>query len=251
MTPFLPVIGNDTEKIQRMEAGESTPLLVTTPPATVMTSGTTTTTSATGGEGSSRIMSEMPEVCRRELIVTTGAGIGFICNAISMVLSTHPIIMVTSILGLLVTPFAAFQQKKITQARALAQTNQVLAEQVQRLNQETNRLQAQEKQLASSVVWYVLRNGRRQRHWKSHSVFYECMIVSRCVCLYSMRTGHFFVVEKYRVVVYLSRRSTAKSISLSFYLNHSFALLLPVPVYRDSNGVWRKFKPWEECQWRN
>jgi hypothetical protein len=123
----------DDEVFRRLEAGEGTPLIHQT-------------------ESSEALPALPPDASLKEKAVTVGAGIGVVSNALSLFLSAHPVAMCSSILGLVLSPVAAFQQRKITQARALEKTNKVMKEQVEKLQHENSRLQDQEKQIGTSVL---------------------------------------------------------------------------------------------------
>jgi len=64
----------------------------------------------------------------------------------------HPIIFVTGVLGLVLSPYAAFQQRKITQVEALKETNEAMEEEVTKLTAENNRLEAQVQKMEETVA---------------------------------------------------------------------------------------------------
>jgi len=64
----------------------------------------------------------------------------------------HPIVLVSGILGLLVSPYAAFQQRKLTQLEALHQTNAALEEEVEGLENENMRYKKAVQELEESVL---------------------------------------------------------------------------------------------------
>ena len=64
----------------------------------------------------------------------------------------NPFVWVSGFLGLIIAPMAAFQQHKLTQVEALAQTNERLSSEVDQLSAENGRLQASVQQMEESVL---------------------------------------------------------------------------------------------------
>jgi hypothetical protein len=69
--------------------------------------------------------------------------------------AAHPTVWISSILGLIIAPTAAFQQYKLTQVEALQQTNVVFERETQKLSQENAKLQQTVQQMEESVLKYV------------------------------------------------------------------------------------------------
>jgi len=65
--------------------------------------------------------------------------------------ASHPSVLISGVLGLVLAPYAAFQQRKITQVEALKETNEVMHEEMAHLAAENNRLQTQVQQIEKSV----------------------------------------------------------------------------------------------------
>lgn len=65
--------------------------------------------------------------------------------------SVHPVVWVSSILGLIVSPLAAMQQHKLTQVEALSQTNERLEAEVSQLVVQNTRLSTTLQQSEESV----------------------------------------------------------------------------------------------------
>ena len=59
--------------------------------------------------------------------------------------------VISGVLGLVLAPYAAFQQRKITEIESLKETNEVMQEEVAHLTAENGRLQAQVQQIEKSV----------------------------------------------------------------------------------------------------
>jgi len=64
----------------------------------------------------------------------------------------HPSVLISSALGLVLSPYAAFQQRKITQTQALKETNEVLEAEVAHWTAENARLQASVQNMQQSVA---------------------------------------------------------------------------------------------------
>ena len=64
----------------------------------------------------------------------------------------NPLVWVSGLLGVIIAPTAAFQQHKLTQVEALAQTNERLSSEVDQLTAENGRLQASVQQMEESVL---------------------------------------------------------------------------------------------------
>lgn len=65
--------------------------------------------------------------------------------------ASHPSVVISGVLGLVLAPYAAFQQRKITEIESLKETNEVMQEEVAHLTAENGRLQAQVQQIEKSV----------------------------------------------------------------------------------------------------
>ena len=69
--------------------------------------------------------------------------------------SGGPTVWISSLLGLIVAPTAAFQQYKLTQVEALQQTNAVFEVETDKLSRENQKLQQTVQQMEESVLKYV------------------------------------------------------------------------------------------------
>jgi len=116
------------DTLSRLEAGEGTPLVT------------------------EDLLPPLPETSWKEQAVTGFAGAGFLANVLALLFSPHLFVMISSSLGLLVLPYTAFQQRKITQTAALKVTNEALQGEVAILQRENDRLQEKEQELGSSVL---------------------------------------------------------------------------------------------------
>ena len=64
----------------------------------------------------------------------------------------NPLVWVSGLFGIIIAPTAAFQQHKLTQVEALAQTNERLSSEVDQLTAENGRLTASVQQMEESVL---------------------------------------------------------------------------------------------------
>ena len=65
-------------------------------------------------------------------------------------ISINPIIYVTAILGITLPPYSAFQEKKITDRRAMRQTNESMTREMENLQYNNDRLKAENEKLEGS-----------------------------------------------------------------------------------------------------
>jgi sensor histidine kinase YesM len=67
----------------------------------------------------------------------------------------YPSVYVSSILGIILAPYAVIQQNKLTQVEALDQTNDRLEKEVAQLDLENQRLRKQVQEIEETVLRYV------------------------------------------------------------------------------------------------
>lgn len=108
------------------------------------------------GEGTPLVQEPLPRLPRnstfKDKVVTALAALGFTANLLSTMLSPQPSVFLSAVLGMLLSPYAIFQMRKLSQVRALKETNTRMQEEVGRYQYENMRLQHQEEELAASVV---------------------------------------------------------------------------------------------------
>jgi len=78
-----------------------------------------------------------------------------VSSLLSLVLETsvvHPSVLISGALGLVLSPYAAFQQRKITQTQALKETNEVMEAEVAHLTAENVRLETSVQKVQQSVA---------------------------------------------------------------------------------------------------
>jgi len=115
-----------------MEVGERTPLV-------------------NGVGGDDEVLKDLPESTKKERAVAGLAVVSFVASVASIVFIANPITYISGILGAVMSPYAAIQQRKITDVDALSETNQRLKEEVDQLKGENDKLEAQVSTLSTSV----------------------------------------------------------------------------------------------------
>eukprot|EP00934_Nitzschia_sp_Nitz4_P003487 Nitzschia sp. Nitz4//NODE_444_length_18484_cov_71.934560//8151//9143//NITZ4_additional_000058-RA//1//CDS//3329531899//3477//frame0 len=94
---------------------------------------------------------DLKEYNRRETLVAGFGAVSFVTSAMGMLLNPNIFVYISGTLGLATAPYVAIQQRKITDVKALAVTNQRVEEEVEQLKGENVKLQAQVAQLTESV----------------------------------------------------------------------------------------------------
>mmetsp|Transcript_856 Transcript_856/g.1138 ORF Transcript_856/g.1138 Transcript_856/m.1138 type:complete len:268 (-) Transcript_856:117-920(-) len=89
----------------------------------------------------------------KEKTVSGVAAVNFVMSALTLIFhaATNPVVWLSGILGLLISPLAAMQQHKLTQVEALAQTNERLQSEVDDLGHQNSRLSNNLQQTEESV----------------------------------------------------------------------------------------------------
>ena len=91
-----------------MEAGERTPLVV----------------NDRGENDNDEVLKDLPESTKKEKAVAGLAVVSFVASVASIVFVSNPITYISGILGAIMSPYAAIQQRKITDVDALSETNE-------------------------------------------------------------------------------------------------------------------------------
>ncbi len=68
-------------------------------------------------------LKDLPESTRKEQLVAGLAIVSFAASIASIIISSNPLVYISGIIGACLSPYAAVQQRKITDVDALAQTN--------------------------------------------------------------------------------------------------------------------------------
>jgi len=78
--------------------------------------------------------------------VTVGVSIA------AMVIAYNPLVIIASVFGLLVPPFTALQEQKMTDIKAMEETNEAMERELANLKHENDRLAGENKELETSIV---------------------------------------------------------------------------------------------------
>ena len=98
--------------------------------ATAAAATTTTTVDMEVGErtplvnGDDEVLKDLPESTKKEKAVAGLAVVSFVASVASIVFISNPVTYISGILGAIMSPYAAIQQRKITDVDALSETNQ-------------------------------------------------------------------------------------------------------------------------------
>lgn len=91
-------------QVPDLEIGEKTPLV--------------------GGYDDEAPLQDLPESTKKEKAVAGLAAVSFAASLASIIFTANPIVYVSGILGATLSPYAAIQQRKITDVDALSETNE-------------------------------------------------------------------------------------------------------------------------------
>ena len=95
--------------------------------------------------GDDGLLTEIPKFTFREKLVAFFSACTFGTSTVSLIVSMgNPFVYVSGFLGVIVAPYAVFQQNKITQIQALKETNE-------RVEREVNTLSEQNEELHKNV----------------------------------------------------------------------------------------------------
>jgi len=100
--------------------------------------------------GQDEELKELPESTKKEQLVSGLAVVSFAASITSIIFTANPIVYVSGILGAALSPYAAVQQRKITDVDALSQTTERVKEEVEQLKAENLKLEASVKSLKAS-----------------------------------------------------------------------------------------------------
>eukprot|EP00977_Amphora_coffeiformis_P017643 scaffold5833_cov165-Amphora_coffeaeformis.AAC.17 len=116
-----------------IEAGETTPLV---------------------GSDEPPPLEDMKAEYLKERTLMAVGGVSFIMSLLNLVFQAalNPLLWISSLLGMFVGVAAPFQQHKLTQVEAMAQTNERLSSEVDQLTAENLRLHASVQQMEESVL---------------------------------------------------------------------------------------------------
>jgi len=105
----------------------------------------------TNPEDDDVLLGDLPPWTLKEVSVT-GLAAATVATSIGvLVITSNPIAMAAGVIGLLVPPYTAFQEQKITDCTAMDKTNKVMANELNNLEHENGRLEIETGELKNSV----------------------------------------------------------------------------------------------------
>lgn len=105
----------------------------------------------TNPEDDDKILNELEEWTPVEKCVALFGIVAVLSSIISLVISFNPISKCTAILGILIPPYCIYQERKITDIKALKETNERLEYEVSQLSNSNQKLNDQNNQIEASV----------------------------------------------------------------------------------------------------
>lgn len=105
----------------------------------------------TNPEDDDKILNELEEWTPVEKSVALFGIVAVLSSIISLVISFNPISKCTAILGILIPPYCIYQERKITDIKALKETNERLEYEVSQLSNSNQKLNDQNNQIEASV----------------------------------------------------------------------------------------------------
>lgn len=114
-------------------------------------------------------LKEIPNWTWKERVVTALAGSTSLLSLLSMFTLPNPLVYLSSIMGIILPPYSAFLERKITECIALEETNQAMDRELNNLHYENERLDREVKKLQTSVshlqeMEYALKQLRSMEH---------------------------------------------------------------------------------------
>lgn len=102
-------------------------------------------------EANDVILEDIPPWTRLEMAVAGLAGVTVVISIVALVISSNLFVLATGILGILIPPFSAYQQQKITDTKAMMETNAAMERELANLKYENERLTGVSEKLEGSV----------------------------------------------------------------------------------------------------
>jgi len=103
-------------------------------------------------EANDVILGDIPPWTTSEIFVTAMATVTTATAMVSMAISANPFVLISGAVGVLVPPYVAFQQQKITDCKEMEKTNAVMDRELNNLKHENERLEVENKKLETSVA---------------------------------------------------------------------------------------------------
>jgi len=103
-------------------------------------------------EANDVILGDIPPWTTSEIFVTAMATVTTATAMVTMAISANPFVLISGAVGVLVPPYVAFQQQKITDCKEMEKTNAVMDRELNNLKHENERLEVENKKLETSVA---------------------------------------------------------------------------------------------------
>lgn len=102
-------------------------------------------------EGDDVYLEELPPWTKKEIFVAVMATGSVTMSILAMLVSANPFTTVTGVLGLILPPYSALQEQKITDCKAMRESNEVMQHELENLERENERLEIETEKLQGSV----------------------------------------------------------------------------------------------------
>ncbi len=97
-------------------------------------------------------LKNIPNWTVREKIVATVAGGSVISASLALIVaSLNPVVLITGVLGIIIPPYSALQEQKITDCKAMRETNMVMELEMNNLKYNNERLREENEKLHAAV----------------------------------------------------------------------------------------------------
>lgn len=103
-------------------------------------------------ESDDHYLKEIPAWTFREKVVAVVAGGSVISASLALIIaSMNPVVLLTGVLGIIIPPYSALQEQKITDCKAMRETNMVMEIEMNNLKYNNERLSEENGKLQASV----------------------------------------------------------------------------------------------------
>jgi len=98
------------------------------------------------------VLEDVPPWTLLEIAVSGFAAVTVATSIGALVITSNLFVMITALFGVLVPPYAAFQEQKITDIKAMDETSEVMTGELNNLKHENGRLEGENEKLKTSVA---------------------------------------------------------------------------------------------------
>jgi len=103
-------------------------------------------------EDNDDVLTDVPPWTPLEIAVSGFAAVTVATSIGALVITSNLFVMITALFGVLVPPYAAFQEQKITDIKAMDETSEVMTGELNNLKHENGRLEGENEKLKTSVA---------------------------------------------------------------------------------------------------